>query len=75
MFLLDSRASLSSICKEAVEKYVDKCRNPPVARLVCSYGQVMGRRTKGYNYTAKLTYLVGRKLMFISLLLKICLFS
>ena len=33
-----------------------------MARLVCSYGQVMGRRTKGYNYTAKNTLPCGQKI-------------
>ena len=55
VFLLDSGAQFSSICKEAVEKYVDECRSPPMARFVCSFGQNRGRWTKGYNYTAKLT--------------------
>ena len=45
-----------------MEKYVDECRSPPMARLVCSYGQVMGQRTKGYNYTAKLTLPCGQKI-------------
>ena len=40
--LLDSRAQFSSISKEEIEKYVDECCGPPMARLVCSYGQVMG---------------------------------
>ena len=62
VFLLDTGAQFSSISKEAVEKYVDECRSPPMARLVCSYGQVMGRRTKGYNYTAKLTLPCGQKI-------------
>ena len=62
VFLLDIGAQFSSISKEAVEKYVDECRSPPMARLVCSYGQVMGRRTKGYNYTAKLTLPCGQKI-------------
>ena len=62
VFLLDTGAQFSSISKEAVEKYVDECHSPPMARLVCSYGQVMGRRTKGYNYTAKLTLPCGQKI-------------
>ena len=62
MFLLDSGAQFSSICKEAVEKFVDECRSPPMARFVCSYGQSMGRWTKGYNYTAKLTLPCGQKI-------------
>ena len=63
VFLLDTGAQFSSICKEAVEKYIDECRSPPMARLVCSYDQViMGRRTKGYNYTAKLTLPCGQKI-------------
>ena len=37
VFLLDSGAQFSSICKEAVEKYVDECRSPPMARFVCSF--------------------------------------
>ena len=60
--MLDTGAQFISISKEAVEKYVDECRSPPMARLVCSYGQVMGRRTKGYNYTAKLTLPCGQKI-------------
>ena len=39
---LDSGAQFSSICKGAVEKYVDECCSPPMVRLVWSYGQVMG---------------------------------
>ena len=62
VFLLGLGAQFSSICKEAVEKYVDYCRSLLLARLVCSYGQVMGRRTKGYNYTAKLTLPCGQKI-------------
>ena len=42
VFLLDSGAQFSSICKEAVEKYVDECRSPPMARLVCSFDQNRG---------------------------------
>ena len=42
MFLLDSGAQFSSICKEAVEKYVDECRSPSMARFVCSFGQNKG---------------------------------
>ena len=42
VFLLDSRAQFSSICKEAVEKYVDECCSPPMTRFVCSFGQNMG---------------------------------
>ena len=60
VFLLDSRAQFSSICKEAVEKYIDECHSPPMARFVCSFGQNRGRWTKGYNYTAKLTLLCGQ---------------
>ena len=37
-FCLDSGAQFSSFCKEAVEKYVDERRSPPMARLLCSYG-------------------------------------
>ena len=62
VFLLDSGAQFSSICKEAVEKYVDECRSPPMARFVCSFGQNKGRWTKGYNYTAKLTLPCGQKI-------------
>ena len=62
VFLLDTGAQLSPIGKEAVEKYFDECHNPPMVRLVCSYGQVMGQRTKGYNYTAKLTLPCGQKI-------------
>ena len=62
VFLLDSGAQFSSICKEAVEKYVDECHSPPMARLVCSFGQNRGRWTKGYNYTAKLTLPCGQKI-------------
>ena len=43
VFLLDSGAQFNSICKEAMEKYVDGCRSPPMARFVYSYGQSMGR--------------------------------
>ena len=32
-----------------------------MARLVCSYGQVMGQRTRGYNHTAKLSLPCGQK--------------
>ena len=42
VFLLDSGAQFSSICKEAVEKYVDECRSPPMARFVRSFGQNRG---------------------------------
>ena len=62
VFLLDSGAQFSSICKEAVEKYVDECCSPPMARFVCSFGQNRGKRTKGYNYTAKLTLPCGQKI-------------
>ena len=62
VFLLDSGAQFSSICKEAVERLVDECRSPPMAKLVSSFGQTMGKRTKGYNYTAKLTLPDGRKI-------------
>ena len=62
VFLLDSGAQFSSICKEAVEKYVDECRSPPMARFVCSFGQNRGRWTKGYNYTAKLTLPCGQRI-------------
>ena len=62
VFLLDSGPQVSSICKEAIEKLVDNCRSPPMARLVCSYGQIMGQRSKGFNYTAKLTLLFGQNL-------------
>ena len=62
VFLLDSGAQFSSICKEAVEKYVNECRSPPMARFVCSFGQDRGRWTKGYNYTAKLTLPCGQKI-------------
>ena len=61
VFLLDSGAQFSSICKEAVEKYGNECRSPPMARYVCSFGQNRGRWTKGYNYTAKLTLPCGQK--------------
>ena len=33
-FLVNSGAQSSSVCKEAVEKYVDECRSPPMARFV-----------------------------------------
>ena len=62
VFLLDSGAQFSTICKEAVEKIVDKCRSPPMARLVSSFGQIVGKRTKGYNYTAKLTLPCGQSI-------------
>ena len=62
VFLLDSGAQFSSICKEAVEKYVDECCSPPMARFVCSFGQNRGRWTKGYNCTAKLTLPCGQKI-------------
>ena len=62
VFLLDSGAQFSSICKESVEKLVDECRSPPMARLVSSYGQIMGKRTKGFNYTAKITLPCGKGL-------------
>ena len=59
-FLLDSGAQFSTICREAVENLVDECRSPPMARLISSFGQVEGKRTKGYNYTAKLTLPSGK---------------
>ena len=62
VFLLDSGAQFSSICKEAVEKHVDECHSPPMARFVCSFGQNRGQWTKGYNYTAKLTLPCGQKI-------------
>ena len=62
VFLLDSGAQFSSICKEAVEKYVDECHSPPMARFVCSFGQNRSRWTKGYNYTAKLILPCGQKI-------------
>ena len=55
VFLLDSGAQFCSICKGAVEKYVDECRSTPMARFVCSFGQNRDQWTKGYNYIAKLT--------------------
>ena len=61
MFLLDSGAQFSSVCKEAIEKYVEG-HSPPMARLVYSYGQVIGRRTKGHNYTGKLSLPCGQKI-------------
>ena len=40
--LLNTGVQFSSICREAVEKYFDECRSPPMAKLVCflwpSYG-------------------------------------
>ena len=62
VFLLDSGAQFSSICKEAAEKYIDECRSPPMARSVCYFGQNRGRWTKRYNYTTKLTLPCGQKI-------------
>ena len=62
VFLLKTGAQFSSICKEAVEKYADECRSPPMARFVCSFDQNRGRWTEGYNYTAKLTLPCGQKI-------------
>ena len=58
MFLLDTGAQFSSICKEAVEKYVDECRSPPMARLVCLMAKLWVVGLKDTIILPNLLYLV-----------------